>query len=393
MPEGAGLEARNVAGAMTSMHIDELISNLAIGIAQGQMQLDQVCMEIAQFMGDAQVAFGKRAGSDEPDLLSLIELGFSPNFYQFVDTILEVRVSVSTQFEESREYDTSQTQMHQDEYQSQSSYESRSSQTSSGYSYGYSGYYGWWWWGRRYGYGGSRYGSSSSRSASSSSLKQKNVSLTTVDAKYASTYNYAVEGSSLVKTKIVPVPPPQVFEEIVRAKVQERREWEQRMRWTDQARSILTAAANTAYSTISDGEGLGKSLITFKRDNAVKVRDPVLNLQDEYNQMTTDHWAVIKNSVRLREAADNELESIVENTRKLVDAFPEDGTSPDDSTVVKNLLTALKNSLESFKGQIEELLEKIPAQEEETAKETTVETREQETGEGGTDSGTDNSGT
>ncbi|MCH7478015.1 MAG: hypothetical protein IIA14_07935, partial [SAR324 cluster bacterium] len=56
----AGSEATSVAGAVTSMRVDEMISNLAIGIAHGQMELDQTCMEIAQFMADAQVAFGKK---------------------------------------------------------------------------------------------------------------------------------------------------------------------------------------------------------------------------------------------------------------------------------------------------------------------------------------------
>jgi hypothetical protein len=376
MPEGAALEARNVAGAMTSMRIDELISNLAIGIAEGQMQLDQVCMEIAQFMGDAQVAFGKRAGSDEPDLLSLIELGFSPNFYQFVDTILEVRVAVSSQFEESREYDTSQTDMHQDEAQSQSQYESSRSQTSSGYNYGYGGY-GWWWWGGRHGYGSSYSGSSSSRYASSSSYKNKNISLTTVDAKYASTYNYAVEGSSLVKTKIVPVPPPQVFEEIVRAKVQERRDWEQQMRWTDQARSILTTVGSSVDSILSDEDGLMKSLNMFGNDNAAKIQISVLSLQEEYNQMTTDHWAMIKGSVQLREAADKALDSGVKGSQHLVDLFPDPDSKP-ETTIVKSMLDAIKSNIEIFKDRIEEIRQKLPTEEQETKEETT----QQETSEG-----------
>lgn len=368
MPEGAGLETRNVAGAMTSMHIDELISNLAIGIAQGQMQLDQVCMEIAQFMGDAQVAFGKRAGSDEPDLLSLIELGFSPNFYQFVDTILEVRVSVSTQFEESREYDTSQTDMHQDEVQSQSSYENRESSSSYGYGRGWS-WGGGWGWGGYWGYGGRGSSSSgSSRNAGSSSSKQKNISLTTVDAKFASTYNYAVEGSSLVKTKIVPVPPPQVFEEIVRAKVQERKDWEQRMRWTDQARSILTGVSNSVNTTLADGNGLGESINMFGKDNADKVQNSVLNLQDDYNRMSTDHWAVITGSVRLREAADNTMKSIIENTQKLADAYAGDTTPV--GTDIEPFINALKDDLGAFKGNIDELLNKLPVEEEEPTGET-----------------------
>src|SRR5262245_29243227 len=99
-PKGTN-EAKGIAGAMTSMRLDEMISNLAIGIARGQMALDQACMETAQFMSTAQVSFGKIPGSNAPDQVSLIELGFTPNFYQFVDTVLEMRVSVSTRFEEA----------------------------------------------------------------------------------------------------------------------------------------------------------------------------------------------------------------------------------------------------------------------------------------------------
>lgn len=379
MLEGAGLEAKNVAGAMTSMHIDELISNLAVGIAKGQMELDQVCMDIARFMGDAQIAFGKRAGSDEPDLMSLIELGFTPNFYQFVDTILEVRVSVSSQYEESREYDTSQTDLHQSESQSHSQYSSSSSSGYSSSSYG-GGSYGaaGWGWGYSGYYGGSSssYGATSSRYGSSSSSKQKNISLTTVDAKFASTYNYAVEGSSLIKTKIVPVPPPQVFEEVVRAKLKERRDWEQRMRWTDQARSILTTVANTAYSIKTDKSGLAESAESFAKGNADNVWNAVVNLQDEYNRMTTDNWAVITGGVQLREAADNTLNAIKSSAQKLVDLFA-DTESP--STQDLEFISEMMSDLDTFKGKIEELLAKISAEETEKTGES------QQEGNGGSD--------
>lgn len=366
MAEQAGLEARSVAGSMTSMRIDELISNLAIGIAQGQMQLDQVCMQIAQFMGEAQIAFGKRAGSDEPDLLSLIELGFSPNFYQFVDTILEVRVAVSSQFEETREYDTSLSSAYQSEAESQSQYAASQSSAYSGYNYGASGYgyrSGWWGWGG-YGYSGSGYGSSysgaaSSKYAGSSSYKQKNVSMTTVDAKYASTYNYAVEGSSSIKTKIVPVPPPQVFEEIVRAKLQERREWEQRMRWTDQSRSLLTGVSNSVDTIKANKDGLDEAIASFDKTNAENVNKTILALQEDYNRMTTDNWSVITGSVTFRQAADNSLKTIVTNAQKLVAAYSEE-TSPEIDDI-DDLIAGLKTELGSFKDSIGEILKKIPA--------------------------------
>lgn len=362
MPQGVGMEAKSVAGALTNMRIDELISNMAIGIAEGQMELDKACMEIAQFMGDAQIAFGKRAGSDEPDLLSLVELGFSPNFYQFVDTILEIRVSVSTQFEESREYNVSQQNQHIDEYQRQDQYERRSSSSSSGTSdTTHYGWYGWWGWGGRHGKSSSAYASSgSSRTASASSYKRKNVSINTVDAKYASTYNYAVEGSSLIKTKIVPIPPPQVFEEIVRAKVQERKDEEQRLRWTKQSKSRLgTVAANTT-AVLADKNGLAKGTVGFKKENATAIQDAVNKIQEEYNGLTTDHWSVITDSVEIREAADNALNTVSGDVQKLVDSFPEDGSLPED-TSVKDLLAGIKTACETLKAKVDALLAKIPA--------------------------------
>lgn len=371
MAQDAGLEAANVAGALTNMQIDELVSNLAIGIAKGQMELDKVCMDIAQFMGDAQIAFGKRAGSDEPDLLSLIELGFTPNFYQFVDTILEVRVSVSTQYEETREIETSRRNQHQDEYQRQTQYQSARSGSVKGYSYGRAGAGGWWYggshgggWGWSAGSGRSYSASSAAKYGTASSYKRKNVSMSTVDAKFASTYNYAVEGSSLIKTKIVPIPPPQVFEEIVRAKVQERREWEQQMRWIDQTRSILGHTATNADSMTKDSAGAAADSADFAKKHAETLQNSAFNLRDQYQRMTIDNWSVITGGVEIREAADKALDVIINDAQKLIDAFADPDKLP-LSTDIEPLMETVKTGLGTFKGKLDALLEKLP--EEETA--------------------------
>lgn len=105
----AGSEARAIAGAITSMRIDDLIFHLASGIAEGQGKLDDVCMEIAAFMGEPRIAFGKNPITNEPDMVSLLELGFSPNFYQFVDSILEVKVGITSTYEERHERSISDT--------------------------------------------------------------------------------------------------------------------------------------------------------------------------------------------------------------------------------------------------------------------------------------------
>ena len=353
MAKQLGAETKAVAGAITSMGIDELISNLAIGIAKGQMQLDEVCMDIARFMGDAQIAFGKRADSDEPDMISLIELGFTPNFYQFVDTILEVRVSVSSSFSETQEYETSDTQMHEDELNEQSSYENESSSSdySSSYDAGYAwgGWGGWGWgWGSDYSNSSNK---SSSKSAGSTSRKNKNVSLTTVDAKYASTYNYSVEASSMVKTKIVPVPPPTVFDEKVRAKAQERKEWEKRMRMLTQVKAIIPGLTNTAYE-LGDKANIPGAAATV--DKAEVYRDKILGLREEYEKLNTDHWAVIT-GVKDRAFADTTIAAISENAENLVASY-QSGSSLSYDDIKKSLIA----DLTAYQDKMQEILDRLP---------------------------------
>ncbi|MCB0557072.1 MAG: hypothetical protein KDD02_26225 [Phaeodactylibacter sp.] len=121
----------------------------------------------------------------EPKLASMMELGFTPNFYQFVDTIIEIKIVVKmTQSND----ETKQEQTRTDEA------------TQKDYSYrGSSGY---WWWRQPY--------------SQSYNSKSQTAKTQTVDANYTSKYNYSVEGSSMVRTKIVPVPPPGLLEERIR---------------------------------------------------------------------------------------------------------------------------------------------------------------------------------
>lgn len=302
----AGTEARAVTGAITSMGLAEMISNLALGIAKGQAQLDFECMQIARFMGDAQIAFGKRPGSNEPDLISLIELGFTPNFYQFVDTVLELRVAVSTKFEETIEQDTSSTKLDETDTASQSS-QANQSQSSFG---GYGVNWGWGWWNGGYNvYGYS--GSNASQSSASSSFKQKNLSLTTVDAKYSSTYNYAVEASSVVKTKIVPVPPPTILEEIIRAKVQQRKDSERLLRLAAEAQIVVAAQIAVAATMSSDAGKLG--IANTSANNALwgKLDAAALSLKRGHASLTDEQWS-LGGTVADRTAAEGHLATILD---------------------------------------------------------------------------------
>lgn len=113
-----------------------------------------------------------------PTRLSMLELGFTPTFYQFVDTIIECKIAIKTTFESS--------------YSRTSSTKNASNSSSSSRSRG--------WW----------------RSNTASNYNGS-VRTTQVDATYSSKYSYSAEGASILRTKIVPVPPPTVLEDRIRS--------------------------------------------------------------------------------------------------------------------------------------------------------------------------------
>lgn len=139
-----------------------------------------------------------------PNRVSMMELGFTPTFYQFVDTIIEVKMAIKMSTSES--------------YTRSSSQESSATTTTD--STGHSRSYGWggsWWWGGwtgRYSY---------SRTDTKTKAVRTNVS--TVDASYSQRYGYSVEGSSLLRTKLVPVPPPAILQERIRQLIDAERQY------------------------------------------------------------------------------------------------------------------------------------------------------------------------
>ncbi len=98
--------------------------------------------------------------------LSMLELGFSPTMYQFVDTIIETKVSIKYSREATASVSVQRTRK-------------------DGLSLN---------WGKNLSY-------------------NRNVTTSQVNATYASKYNYSAEGSSLLRTKLVPIPPPAILEE------------------------------------------------------------------------------------------------------------------------------------------------------------------------------------
>lgn len=154
----------NVGQELLNVPFPEMVLKLATAIAEGQYKLDQVSCQIAKFMGSDKTApvFLPDLSSDDADATiktSLIGAGFQPTFYQFTDTIIEVKMAIT---------------MNQ-------SFESSVSTSASG---GFMCF------------------------------------AASVNASFSSKYSYSVEGSSLLRTKITPLPPNTFMQRILDMKAQ-----------------------------------------------------------------------------------------------------------------------------------------------------------------------------
>lgn len=129
--------------------------NVAVAYSDFQISLTGGATEEAKFI-------------NVPRRLSMMELGFTPTFYQFVDTIIEVKISIKYTAEGESSVSTTRN------------YKSSSASLGFGFAKVKAG---------------------------------TNVQTSQVNASYSQKYSYSAEGSSLLRTKLVPVPPPAVLEE------------------------------------------------------------------------------------------------------------------------------------------------------------------------------------
>ncbi len=150
----------------------EMISSLGLAIAEAQCALDSNSIEILRQMGEPETVSlpfctvkydsGSLTIEDSEVPTSMIGAGFQPTFYQFAETIIEVKIAITMSYE--RDYSSSVSQ------------------------------------------------SSDMRAK----YKKKTVTRsTTVDASYSSKYNYSAEGSSLLRTRLVPVPPNNIISQML----------------------------------------------------------------------------------------------------------------------------------------------------------------------------------
>lgn len=233
----------SIGQELLNVPMGDMIREMAFAIADAQIRLDENSIEVAELMGglqtveddngnvifeDSRVFFGKERisvaaavatynGSSDseqkaaintalvgnglateetgdqllavpgqeateiviPARVSMLELGFTPTFYQFVDTIIEVKISISYSAERSSEVDV--TTNNKTVVRTLSVDKTKKKRR------------------RR---------------------RSRSVTTTQVNAKYASKYSYSAEGSSLLRTKLTPIPPPAILEERIRQLVE-----------------------------------------------------------------------------------------------------------------------------------------------------------------------------
>lgn len=139
------------------------MKNLGVGIAEAQYEMDMVSMKMMKFMAGMD-----EDGKADPSRLitlktggekySLISLGLTPTFYQFVDSVIELKIDIAINTE------------------SQSG-----------------------------GFG--------------VKAKVGFLKASMVGASYSQKYQYSAEGSSMMRTKLVTVPAPAIMEEILRSEL------------------------------------------------------------------------------------------------------------------------------------------------------------------------------
>lgn len=195
----------SLGAEIPSVPIGEMVRSMALAVAEAQFELDKSSLMVAEFMSghaalrsretgqlvdgegkpakepvvvDSRIQFGHTFvdGKRVPNKVSMLELGFVPTFYQFVDTVIEVKIALKVhKLEQKIDPGT----------------------------------------GRVIG------GEAENRPAAFGAVGGITVASTPIDAAYASSYGFSLDLASVFKTKLVCVPPPAALEERLRLLIRE----------------------------------------------------------------------------------------------------------------------------------------------------------------------------
>ena len=185
-----------VGQELLNVPFGEMIKEMALAIAEGQMALDMNSVQVAQTLAETEleagsvVMFIEETVDEEGNVtatsvvtndspMSLLSYGLEPRFYEFTESIIEVKMAITMMRESSAEI----------KYGSKFNF-TNTSKVSGSYSSG-------WLASILFGKGKVKFENTTTVAYSS-----------TFDAKYNSKYSFKEEGTSLLRTTLRPVPPP-----------------------------------------------------------------------------------------------------------------------------------------------------------------------------------------
>ena len=176
----------SVGQELLNVPFADMVTSIATAIARSQAALDLESITILREMCDKKatpvtlpyLVMENGVLKDKDVETSMIGAGFQPTFYQFAETIIEVKMAITINRETTTE----------------KQYSGEETTTTTTY-------------GRVY----SRRGLT---------RRQVTVTSTPVDASYSNKYNYTQEGSSLLRTRLVPVPPNAIIQQQLEMRAQ-----------------------------------------------------------------------------------------------------------------------------------------------------------------------------
>lgn len=190
---------RSVGQDLLDVPFPEMVQKLALAIAEGQLALDMNSIEVAQTLAstmlpeESVIVAIKETVDEEGNVtnteilyndkeMPLLVYGLNPTFYQFTETIIEVKMSITMRVERAltREWGKKFTFNNKTEIAT------------------------------KFKVGGGLFGAIFGSPKISGSIKNTTtVAYTsTYNAKYSQKYSYKAEGTSLLRTTLRPVPPP-----------------------------------------------------------------------------------------------------------------------------------------------------------------------------------------
>lgn len=92
------VEGMTPGEVLLNVPMAEIVQKMAQAIADAQLRLDELSIRTAVLLGETRLDFTNSAG--ELVSRSLLELGFTPSFYQFTQTTIDVFVTLTMQVEE-----------------------------------------------------------------------------------------------------------------------------------------------------------------------------------------------------------------------------------------------------------------------------------------------------